>query len=105
VGSRLQDLEPWLYQYAEYLVSQLEPYGVTVTSVYRSYTDQLELYRRRASNPYPVAVPGTSKHELRRAWDMVGPDDVLAYAGHVWESWGGRWGGSFHHIDPIHFEA
>lgn len=102
----LNGLLPEIYPYAQYLVSYLEPYGVRVTSVYRSYSEQLELYRNRAQNPYPVAPPGQSKHGMRRAWDMTGPADVLAWAGDVWESWGGRWGGSFHtRPDPIHFEV
>lgn len=101
----LVELDPVLYPYAQYLVSYLEPYGVRVTSVYRSYSDQLELYRNRARNPYPVAPPGRSKHQFRRAWDMTGPPEILAWAGHVWESWGGIWGGRFRNADPIHFEA
>lgn len=105
MGSSLRELEPWLQPYAEYLVSYLKPYGVRVTSVYRSYSEQLELYRNRGSNAYPVAPPGTSKHGMRVAWDMTGPPDVLAWAGHTWESWGGKWGGSFRSLDPIHFEV
>lgn len=74
-----------------------------MTSVRRSYSDQLRLYLNRAHNPYPVARPGTSGHELGRAWDMVGPENVLEAAGRTWESWGGKWGGRYG--DPIHFEV
>lgn len=101
----LSGLEPWLQPYAEYLVQLGAPYGVKVTSVYRSPSDQIRLYANRASNPYPVAKPGTSWHEYRRAWDMVGPPEVLAWLGATWESWGGTWGGRFHNQDPIHFQA
>lgn len=74
-----------------------------VTSVYRSYGDQLRLWNNRATNPYPVSPPGRSKHGQGRAFDMVGPPELLAQAGRTWESWGGTWGGRFR--DPIHFEA
>jgi LAS superfamily LD-carboxypeptidase LdcB len=73
-----------------------------VTSVYRSFTEQLALYRNRARNPYPVAPPGSSKHNYGLAWDMVGPRQQLENAGRVWQSWGGTWGGQ---ADPIHFEV
>ena len=76
---------------------------LTITSVFRSYSEQLNLWRNRKNNPYPVAPPGSSKHELGRAFDLVGPADVLEEAGRTWESWGGRWGGRYR--DPIHFEA
>lgn len=89
-----------LRPYAETLVRAT---GLRVTSVRRSYTEQLRLWNNRANNPYPVAYPGTSKHELGYAWDMVGPPAMLARAGAIWESWGGRWGGRVG--DPIHFEV
>jgi len=73
-----------------------------VTSVYRSYSEQLELYRNRARNPYPVAPPGRSYHGARRAWDATGPAAALTHAGRTWQSWGGTWGGP---TDPIHFQA
>ena len=99
----LSGLLPELQPYAQYLVSAFP--SLRVTSVYRSHTEQLELYRARARNPYPVAPPGRSYHEYRRAWDMVGPEEDLRRAGAIWESWGGRWGGRFHRLDPIHFEV
>jgi hypothetical protein len=43
---------------------------VPVTSGYRSRAQQAALYARRASNPYPVAAPGTSRHELGLAVDV-----------------------------------
>lgn len=103
MSSGLDQLEPWLAPYAKALVSYFPQ--LTVTSVYRSPTDQIRLWNNRARNPYPVARPGTSWHEYRRAWDMVGPDDMLELAGRTWEAWGGTWGGRFHNSDPIHFQA
>lgn len=99
----LDGLLPELVPYARYLVSLFPQ--LQVTSVYRSRTAQLELYRNRANNPYPVAPPGRSYHEYRRAFDVVGPPNELAQAGAIWESWGGRWGGRFRNLDPIHFEV
>ena len=96
----LAQLHPQLRPYAEALVSYLGG-RVTVTSVYRSRSEQLRLWNTRHRNPYPVAPPGTSKHERRLAWDMVGPPELLRWAGRVWKSWGGRWFES----DPIHFEV
>lgn len=99
----LSGLQPWLRPYAEALCSYFPQ--LRVTSVYRSYTKQLELWNNRATNPYPVAPPGSSYHEYGRAWDMVGPDEYLDWAGRTWESWGGTWGGRFSRSDPIHFQA
>lgn len=96
-------LQPWLQPYAEALVSYVP--GAVITSTYRSYTDQLALWNNRYNNPYPVAPPGTSYHEFGRAWDMEAPDEWLDWAGAVWESWGGTWGGRFHSPDRIHFQA
>lgn len=101
--SALSGLHPGLAPYAAALVSYFP--GLKVTSVYRSPTTQLALWRNRARNPYPVATPGTSYHEYRRAWDMVGPPELLELAGRTWESWGGTWGGRFSRADPIHFQA
>lgn len=91
-------LEPWLRHPAEVLVAH---FGLRVTSVYRSPTEQRKLWNTRHRNPYPVAPPGTSYHEHRRAFDAVGPAAVLRQAGAVWRSWGGQWFES----DPIHFQA
>lgn len=102
--ANLSELLPELEPYARYLVVQFP--RLTITSVYRSYTEQLQLYRNRARNPFPVAPPGRSYHGYRRAWDMVGPSDELAAAGELWERMGGTWGGHLKpRPDPIHFQA
>ncbi|HIJ80060.1 MAG TPA: hypothetical protein HPP69_12215 [Deltaproteobacteria bacterium] len=108
-------LQPWLRPYAEALVS----YGgsnVTVSSVYRSYSKQLELrnrweaYRAQGYTSQEIgerfglwtpALPGRSKHQQGRAFDVSGPKEWLTWLGAVWKSWGGRWWES----DPVHFEA
>ena len=43
---------------------------VPVVSGFRSTAKQAELYAERASNPYPVAPPGSSKHEHGLAVDV-----------------------------------
>lgn len=93
-------LQPWLRPWAEYLVS-LAGGRVKITSTYRSYSEQLRLWNNRHNNPYPVAPPGRSMHQLGRAWDMVGPEPLLEQLGAVWRSWGGTWS----ERDRIHFAA
>lgn len=73
---------------------------VPVTSGYRSTAEQAALYARRATNPYPVAVPGTSAHEKGRAVDVPRwfVPLLLSVAGRV---------GLCHphpDTDPVHFE-
>ena len=83
----------------------------TVTSVHRSRAKQRRLYRdwQAGKSPFPAAPPGCSAHEFGLAFDVVirkGRDldlDALRELGHLWESWGGVWGGRFK--DPIHFSA
>ena len=83
---------------AEALVSHFK---LRVTSVYRSPTEQRKLWNTRHNNPYPVAPPGKSYHEHRRAFDAVGSEQVLRAAGAAWRSIGGQW----FEADPIHFQA
>lgn len=97
--SSLSGLQPWLRPWAEYLVA-LFP-DLQVTSVRRSYSDQLRLWNNRHNNAYPVAPPGYSRHEYGLAWDMVGDPARLALAGRIWNSWGGHWS----EVDRIHFEV
>ena len=95
----MRGLQPWLSPYADWLVS-LYPYG-RVTSTYRSYSDQLQLWLNRSSNPYPVAPPGQSYHQYGRAFDFTAPGDVLQQLGQIWQQLGGTWS----ERDPIHFQA
>ena len=74
---------------------------VPITSGYRSPDEQASLWARRASNPYPVAPPGTSMHELGLAIDVpssfvatlvaIAPDVGLCHRYPV--------------ADPVHFEV
>jgi len=97
--SAFRGLQPWLLPYAEAMGRYFPE--LRITSVYRSYSDQLQLWNNRARNPYPVAPPGRSMHQYGRAWDMVGPSSSLELAGRTWRSWGGTWSPR----DRIHFEA
>lgn len=56
--------------------------GTYLSSGLRSTADQQRLYDNRASNPNPVAVPGTSKHERGLAVDIGGmsPDQRATLA-------------------------
>jgi hypothetical protein len=92
-------LQPWLSPYAEALLQYFPQ--LQITSTYRSYSQQLQLWRKRAMNRYPVAPPGQSYHQYGRAFDVAGPDDQLAAAGAIWRSWGGFWS----ERDNIHFQA
>lgn len=106
-SSVFRGLHPQLVPYAEVLLAwirQMDP-SARVSSVRRSSTEQARLYRRFQAglSRYPAAPPGRSSHELGLAFDIVARPEVLAAAGQVWESWGGRWGGRFQ--DPIHFDV
>jgi LAS superfamily LD-carboxypeptidase LdcB len=76
-----------------------------VTSGLRTWGQQLKLYLKRVAglSPYPALPPGSSMHELGRAFDLATTNDAfwLPQLGALWKSWGGRWSSS----DPIHFEA
>ena len=43
---------------------------ITITSGFRSRAEQQRLWENRASNRYPVAPPGTSRHESGFAIDI-----------------------------------
>jgi len=45
--------------------------SIPITSAYRSYALQASMYANRASNPYPVAPPGTSNHGWGKAVDIA----------------------------------
>jgi hypothetical protein len=93
-------LQPWLTPWAERLLA-LGGGRVRVTSTYRSWSDQYQLWNSRRTNPYPVAPPGRSYHQYGRAFDLSGDPRLLAWLGAVWRSWGGTYSST----DPIHFQA
>ena len=82
---------------------------LVITSARRTLDEQWRLYDRflRGESRLPVAVPGTSKHELGLAFDIarigIEPhqDNLLPYLGAVWRAVGGLWNS----VDPVHFSA
>src|SRR5207237_9025478 len=88
VSARLTDLQPWLYPWAAALVRAGLSYGCSLSSVYRSPGEQLQLYANRRFSRYPVAPPGRSMHGVRRAFDLAGPAPVLTRSGRCWARWG-----------------
>jgi hypothetical protein len=64
------DANPALLQRLEALAAQRGEH-FTITSGGRSYAEQQRLWDARGSNPYPVARPGTSRHETGRAADVT----------------------------------
>ncbi len=73
-----------------------------ITSMHRAREKQTELWANRRFNPYPVAPPGHSLHEVGRAFDLAASPEDLVRLGEEWEQRGGHWGGHFG--DPVHFE-
>lgn len=79
---------------------QILGHEIPITSGYRSREEQERLYANRANNPYPVAPPGSSRHEQGLAIDVptatvpelvrAGPDAGLCHP--------------FPEADPVHFE-
>jgi LAS superfamily LD-carboxypeptidase LdcB len=105
---QLRTLDPRLEPYAAALLQIIRGYqpNVYITSATRDRKTQVRLYADwiNGKSQYPAAVPGTSKHERGLAFDLGNVDPrLLAAAGKLWESWGGRWGGRFK--DRIHFES
>jgi hypothetical protein len=70
------DAKPELLQRLEALAAKRGEH-FTITSGLRTYAEQMRLWNGRGSNPYPVARPGTSRHESGRAADvMIGGRDI-----------------------------
>lgn len=107
----LTSLDPRMRPYAEYLYRVAEYYGLEprITSTRRDPKEQQRLWDRRqrtlagrllpgeAPQRYPVARPGTSRHEHGLAFDMVSRNE--AALGGVWRYLGGFWTSN----DSIHY--
>lgn len=103
--SLFSDLHPqfapwarWLYEVAEY--NRLSP---RVTSTTRSMAEQQRLRARyeAGESHLPASRPGCSQHNYGLAFDLVSENNEGL--GRIWESVGGRWGGTFANYDPVHF--
>lgn len=78
--------------------------GVTVTSTRRTRQEQTDLFRRfqAGETAFPVAVPGTSRHEQGLAVDLVPESPAcLQTVVQVMTSFGFRWAGP---ADSVHFD-
>jgi hypothetical protein len=64
------DANPALLQRLEALAAQRGE-QFDITSGLRTYAEQQQLWSQRGSNPYPVAQPGTSRHESGNAADVT----------------------------------
>lgn len=74
--------------------------NLSLSSAYRSYEKQAALYANRASNPYPVAAPGTSNHGYGISIDI--PEGT---PGHNWMIANGRqFGWKNLPGDAVHFD-
>ena len=69
-----------------------------MTSGYRTTEEQSKLFANKRNNPYPVAQPGTSKHEIGESADISKevPDSFLSQYG-LHRPYGAK--------DPVHVEA
>jgi peptidoglycan L-alanyl-D-glutamate endopeptidase CwlK len=105
--AKLREVAPELAARVRAMAATLAARGITirVVSGLRSTAQQAVLYANRASNPRPVAVPGTSKHETGNAVDLSVAGGTWAQVGAAGEAQGLRWGGRFEHKDYPHFEV
>lgn len=74
---------------------------VTVTSAHRTREEQSALYANRARNPYPVAKPGSSRHESGLAADVHVPKAHRQKFNELAAAHGYKWHGAG---DPVHYE-
>lgn len=93
-----------LYQVLSQLQQEGIHYSIPPHGGFRTAADQADLYANRASNPNPVAVPGTSPHEKGYAVDinlMGATPAQSARATEIMKEWG-----FIHPLnnDPPHWE-
>jgi hypothetical protein len=74
---------------------------VTVTSAHRTREEQAALYANRAKNPFPVAAPGSSRHESGHAVDLSVPKGQRQKFNELADRHGFRWHGP---KDAVHYE-
>lgn len=101
----LGDVHPALAARINWIQRVSAAYGLatTVTSGYRTYEEQRELYENRGTNPFPVAPPGCSTHEYGLAVDLVANPYRPEYQN--WLGSLGRYLGLvWRREDPVHFQ-
>lgn len=110
-----QDLHPTLQRGLSELITRLASYPVGVSSTYRCFDYQNQLYAQGRTTPGGIvtnAKGGESFHNYRLAFDLFKNikgseyNDSLFFktAGTLWQAMGGVWGGSFSTPDNCHFE-
>jgi len=103
LATSLRALDRRVRHYFAYLYDVAESAGLRprITSTRRTRAQQVRLYNRwlQGLQPYPVAYPGTSRHERGLAMDLVTTDN--AALGEWWRAQGGRWIGP---SDPVHYD-
>ena len=105
IANGITQLHPLLVPHVRAFFTVLQDAGLrpVITSTYRSYSEQVALYRayKAGRNRYPVAPPGSSDHEKRIAFDLVcQADPNNEAAGDLWRRMGGKWAGA---ADRVHF--
>ena len=85
VSIQLRGLEPEVRQRAQLTLDWAARFGIRpiVTSGYRSWHKQNELYQRflAGKSRFPANPPGQSAHNFRLAWDSVLPAEISELAG------------------------
>jgi LAS superfamily LD-carboxypeptidase LdcB len=104
--AKINDLDPRFASLVWQLLSNASAQGTDfeIVSGRRSTAEQQRLWDNRASNPNPVAVPGTSLHEKGLAIDVRITRGSLNTLGTLAESLGMTWGARWAHKDPGHFQ-
>lgn len=73
-----------------------------VTSVYRSWEEQQDLWQRYQAglSEYPANPPGLSAHQYHLAWDSWVPDELMPW----WVAVRRALGWQIYDNDPVHAE-
>ena len=96
----------WLYATLAWWGEHFSIPAPRITSGKRSRAAQARLFRRweQGLSRFPVATPGTSKHETGEAFDLADNGFLHWYGAWALEL-GAVWGGNFRRSDPIHYES
>ncbi len=101
--ANIQGLQPGAREGLLAALEELKKQGIphTLNSAYRSHQEQVNLWNDRKNNKYPVARPGTSRHEKGRAADLGIPPEYRDQANQVLSAHGWEWHGP---SDEVHYD-
>jgi len=113
--TKLAGLNTVVHQLADWCIAWADYYGVpvTVTSGFRSWSDQERLYTnyveclrtgsygKTPDCQYPANKPGDSAHNYGLAWDSVVPQQYLSW----WNAVRAAAGFKLYPDDPVHAEV